>query len=154
MNKRDREMAEAIERAEADEEHEDATRTYGRPAPPRQPSQVYTVRVPVDRLEVLRRVASDRGENPSTLMREWVLERLDTEVAGRPPIDEVLEAVARDVSQLRRDVEGLTASGARTRAAGTGVKAARSSAKRTTNSKPKGAAAKKPHRATQKRRAS
>lgn len=142
-------MAAAIEQAEADEEHEDAKRSYVRPPRPRQPSQVYTVRVPVDRLEALRELAGDRGENPSSLMREWVLERLDAEVAGHPPIDEMLLAVARDVSQLRRQVEGMTGS---TRTARTTAKTPRSSTKA---AKPKAeAASKKAEGRTQKRRAS
>lgn len=121
-------MAAAIEQAEAEDQHEDAERSYVRPARPRQPSQVYTVRVPVDRLEALRQLAGDRGENPSTLMREWVLERLDAEAAGNPPMDEMLQAVARDVSHLRRTVESMT-SGGRARTARTTAKTPRSSAK-------------------------
>lgn len=128
MSKREREMAAAVEHAEAEDEREDAGRSYARPARPRQPSQVYTVRVPVERLEALRQLAGDRGENPSTLMRGWVLERLDAEVAGHPPMDEMLQAVARDVSQLRRQVDGMTRS-TRTRTARSGGKASRSSAK-------------------------
>lgn len=50
-----------------------------------EPSQVYTVRIPVGRLEELRRVAEQRGEAPSALLRRWALERLDAEV-GRDPL--------------------------------------------------------------------
>ncbi len=46
-------------------------------APPREPSQVYSVRIPVDKLELLRRVAAEHHEAPSVLMRKWVLERLE-----------------------------------------------------------------------------
>jgi len=48
------------------------------PAPPRQPSQVYSLRIPVDRLEFIRQVAAEHNELPSALMRRWVLERLET----------------------------------------------------------------------------
>jgi len=49
--------------------------------PPRDPSQVYSLRVPVRRLEELRRRAESEGVEPSALMRRWVLERLDQEQA-------------------------------------------------------------------------
>jgi hypothetical protein len=42
------------------------------------PSQVYTVRIPVSRLRELRVMADKLGEPPSSLIRRWVLERLDT----------------------------------------------------------------------------
>lgn len=45
-------------------------------------SQVYSIRVPVDRLEDLRQLAAARGEAPTALMRQWVLERLDAETLG------------------------------------------------------------------------
>ncbi len=44
---------------------------------PREPSQVYSVRIPVEKLELLRRVAAEHHEAPSVLIRKWVLERLD-----------------------------------------------------------------------------
>jgi hypothetical protein len=47
------------------------------PAPPRQPSQVYSLRIPVEKLELLRQVAAEHNEVPSALMRRWVLERLE-----------------------------------------------------------------------------
>ncbi|MFI9380557.1 hypothetical protein [Kutzneria sp. NPDC052558] len=45
--------------------------------PPRNPSAVYSVRIPVDRIEQLRRVAEERGMQPTALMRTWVLAQLD-----------------------------------------------------------------------------
>jgi hypothetical protein len=82
--KREKEMAEAIERLEAEEraratEGIEETRRYAKPRRPTSPSQVYSVRVPADRLEELRRVAAKRGLQPSTLLRKWVIERLDEE---------------------------------------------------------------------------
>jgi predicted DNA-binding protein len=44
---------------------------------PESPSQVYSVRVPVDRIEMLRIVAARLGKAPSALIREWVIENLD-----------------------------------------------------------------------------
>ena len=52
-------------------------------------SQVYTLRMPVDRLGELRAIAEQSGEQPSTLMRRWVLERLDSEQARSPDLSDV-----------------------------------------------------------------
>ncbi len=52
-------------------------------------SHVYTVRMPADRLAELREVAERFGEQPSTLMRRWVLERLDDEHEHQPDLDDV-----------------------------------------------------------------
>jgi hypothetical protein len=49
-------------------------------------SQVYSVRIPVDRLEQLRRLAADLGVRPTALLRQFVLDRLDQEFA---PVDVV-----------------------------------------------------------------
>jgi hypothetical protein len=46
----------------------------------RSPSQVYSIRVPVDRLEQVRSLASARGLAPTAMMRQWVLARLDDEM--------------------------------------------------------------------------
>lgn len=61
------------------------------------PSQVYSVRIPVDRLEQLRRLAEDRGVAPTVLMRQFVLERLDLETS---PIS-LHHEHPRDVNELR-----------------------------------------------------
>ena len=62
-----------------DYEDIDDGRPYGRLQAPTSPSQVYSIRIPVERLEELRRVAEMKGQAPSALMRSWVLERLGTE---------------------------------------------------------------------------
>jgi hypothetical protein len=46
-----------------------------------EPSVIYNVRMPAGRLEQLRQLADQAGVPPSTLMRGWVLERLDRELA-------------------------------------------------------------------------
>lgn len=48
---------------------------------PAAPTQVYSLRIPVERLAQLRRVADRRGMAPSALMRTWVLAALDAEDA-------------------------------------------------------------------------
>lgn len=52
-------------------------------------SQVYTVRMPAERLAELRAIAQRSGEQPSTLMRRWVLERMDTERSHEPDLADV-----------------------------------------------------------------
>jgi hypothetical protein len=47
---------------------------------PKDPSEVYSLRVPVGRLEEVRRLAATHHETPAALLRRWVLERLDEEV--------------------------------------------------------------------------
>ena len=86
MTKRDRadELREEAERFEREQERPDAddlayvrVRRYVK-----EPSQVYAIRIPVSRLEEFRRLAQEAGEQPASLMREWVLERLDEETSG------------------------------------------------------------------------
>jgi len=74
------------EEAEHAEQHRDDELApgYRRPRPPREPAQVYSLRIPVDRLEQLRRLAAEKHLTPSALMRAWVLERLDAEDASQP----------------------------------------------------------------------
>jgi Cdc6-like AAA superfamily ATPase len=104
------------EEAEHAEQHRDDELApgYRRARPPREPAQVYSLRIPVDRLEQLRRLAADKHMTPSALMRSWVLERLDAEasaeasvlvVAGDPGAGKtaVLQALLREV--VREELE-------------------------------------------------
>ncbi len=93
-------------------EAEQAEQRRGRPAgrlhrarPPREPAQVYSVRMPVDRLEQLRSVAEHEGLSPSALMRAWVLERLDQELPSGAVID--LAGRLRDLirAEVREEME-------------------------------------------------
>lgn len=45
----------------------------------KEPSQVYSLRIPVDRLEQLRQRAEQQHVAPTVLMRRWILDRLDDE---------------------------------------------------------------------------
>ncbi|MBE1499829.1 hypothetical protein H4696_006929 [Amycolatopsis lexingtonensis] len=45
--------------------------------PSKRPSAVYSVRIPVDRIEELRSLAVERGVQPTALIRTWVLAQLD-----------------------------------------------------------------------------
>lgn len=92
--------------AELFEEQKDVRKKggYVRPLPPRTPSQIYTVRVPVDRVEELRRLADARGVRPSVLVRQWLLEKLDEE--SRREIGEPAEFRA-ELLGVRRDLDRL-----------------------------------------------
>jgi len=70
-------LREEAERAELEEDTDEDV-WVPRKAP-RQPSMVYSIRIPVGRVEELRRVAAAAGLNPSAMVRQWVLERLDAE---------------------------------------------------------------------------
>lgn len=55
-------------------------------------SQVYSIRVPVEQLSQLRRLAKDRGTAPTAMMREWVLARLEAEIGASAAEDSLQEA--------------------------------------------------------------
>jgi hypothetical protein len=73
-----REAAEAEARASAEERGEIAP-TPGQRGRKRaaDPSQVYAVRIPVSRLHRLQQVAASLNVQPTALIRQWVIERLD-----------------------------------------------------------------------------
>lgn len=52
-------------------------------------SHVYTARMPADRLAELKDVAARFGEQPSALIRRWVLEQLDEQHQNQPDLAEV-----------------------------------------------------------------
>lgn len=66
--------------AELDDEQEQAGQAehpYHRVPRAVAPSQVYSIRLPVDRIEELRVLAAESDERPTSLIRRWVLEHLD-----------------------------------------------------------------------------
>lgn len=65
------------------------------------PSQVYSVRIPVDRLEQLRRAAAIRGSAPSALIRELVIAFLDDQ-----PLEPTITTAAEALEVLRQVVLG------------------------------------------------
>ena len=85
-----REAEEAEERIERGEQ---ARPPSHRVRLPRDRAQVYSLRMPVDRLEQLRRAAEQVGVSLSTLMRTWVLERLNAE---NPALLELLRSLVRE----------------------------------------------------------
>ncbi|WP_166354364.1 hypothetical protein [Phytoactinopolyspora limicola] len=74
-------LADEADQAEANATVDDALYVRNRHKA-KDPSQVYSLRIPVHRLEELRAVAQKSHLAPSVLMRRWVLERLDEERDG------------------------------------------------------------------------
>jgi hypothetical protein len=75
--------------------------------PPKNPSAVYSVRIPADRIEQLRRVAAERGVQPTALIRTWVLAQLDAAEQG----DERRQAWEREVRETVAHLRDLVADG-------------------------------------------
>ena len=62
--------------------------------PTKDPSQIYSLRIPLSRLEAVRELADENHTTPAALLRCWVLERLD---------EETRQAPAPDLSRAQRD---------------------------------------------------
>lgn len=73
-------------------------------------SNVYTVRMPADRIEELRVLAAQRGEQPSALMRRWVLEHLDAERGHEPDLTDVRRTLREALTTLDHIDQHRTAS--------------------------------------------
>ena len=58
--------------------------------------------MPADRLAELREVAAEHGEQPSTLMRRWVLERLEAEHHQHPTLGDVRRNLHTALDELDR----------------------------------------------------
>lgn len=93
-------IAAAVEDAETTSDDELEWTRHREPA--KNPTAVYSVRIPVDRIEELRQLAADRGVQPTALIRAWVLAQLD---AARSP-ENYAQRWERDVrataDQLRK----------------------------------------------------
>ncbi len=61
----------------------------------RREQRSYHIRMPEDRLEQLRRLADEAGLPTSTLMRQWLLERLEGELADEVPPDPRVQRAVR-----------------------------------------------------------
>lgn len=89
--------------AELFEKHKDDSRKpgdYAKPLPPRGPAQVYSVRIPVDRLAELKALAESNNLAPSTMIRDWVLERLDSE-HDPSTLESIAEEAAKATARLK-----------------------------------------------------
>ena len=63
--------------AERMEKENDAPRRHVRSLAPKDPSQVYSIRIPVAKLASLRQLAAASGLAPTAMLRGWILERLE-----------------------------------------------------------------------------
>ena len=81
MEERDIRQVLADVAAAADEQEVSVTekRRYRSRRPAIEPSQVYSIRLPVSSLRAIRQLADDRGEAPTSMLRTWVLDRLSAE---------------------------------------------------------------------------
>jgi hypothetical protein len=93
-------LAAEAEEAERHADEEDHGPSYRRKHPPRDPAQVYSLRIPVAQIEELRQLAADKGVTPSALMREWVLESMAAEKAGVPDALSVWERLREILGSL------------------------------------------------------
>lgn len=66
--------------------------------PPAEPTAVYSVRLPADRIEELRALAESRGTRPTSLLRAWAIENLDSAARRRD----------RDTERWERDMRATT----------------------------------------------
>jgi len=69
-------LAAAVDDAEATPDEKLEWMRHREPA--KSPTAVYSVRIPVDRIEELRQLAAERDVQPTALIRTWVLAQLDT----------------------------------------------------------------------------
>ena len=69
---------------------------------PRRPSMVYSIRIPVGRVEELRQVAAAAGLDPSAMVRQWVLERLDSEQSQGSEEEDLASLILATVSEMKK----------------------------------------------------
>lgn len=77
--------------------------------PPKNPSAVYSVRIPVDRIEELRQLAVERGVQPTALIRTWVLAQLDAAKSGGGDARQWETDVRATIDHLRNLLDGRPA---------------------------------------------
>lgn len=96
---------ELLDKLAAEADHAETTRDAPMPYQRRRRSgtqSVYGLRLPVERIEQLQRVAEARGIEPSVLARQWMIEQLDRAESGIPA-----PAEARWERDLRTTTEHL-----------------------------------------------
>ena len=75
-------LARVAEAAEADPDTDAEVNWARHQRPSKNPTAVYSVRIPVDRIEELRQLAVARNVQPTALIRTWVLAQLDAAKGG------------------------------------------------------------------------
>jgi len=97
-------LAEAAEDAESTRDEAPTANASRRSVPDKEPSAVYSLRIPVDQIERLRALAAVRGTSPSALLREWALERLGNETVDDTANDQITYAAQR-LREVADDLE-------------------------------------------------
>lgn len=64
--------------------------------------QVVALRMPPQLWERIRAVASEQGIGPSTLMRQWLVDRLESAKGEADDLPEALDRLAHDVERVRQ----------------------------------------------------
>jgi hypothetical protein len=105
-------------RDEVEADGDEAKVRYFRPAPPEGASQVYSIRIPVERIEELRQLAIGRGVAPTVLVRRWVLERLDAESTVRPVLRTTIQVLRYQEKPSKERVRGAATGTGRSRTTG------------------------------------
>lgn len=114
-------LAEEGARAERERDKEVRYVRVGRPPKPvAERGQVYSVRIPVERIEQLRQAAETQGKQPAVLARDWIIERLDEDRSDRIKMVRLEDArVKRDAakkeSSKRQSGKGLRKAAAKSR---------------------------------------
>jgi hypothetical protein len=101
-------LARVAEAAEAEPEAETGWVLHREPA--KSPNAVYSVRIPVDRIEELRGLAAERGLAPTALIRTWVLAQLDAARCGDEEARKWENDVRATIDHLRSLLDERTAS--------------------------------------------
>ncbi|RSD19954.1 hypothetical protein [Amycolatopsis eburnea] len=105
----DRETSDRIaEAAEADPDAEVGWVPHREPS--KGPSAVYSVRIPVDRIEELRGLAAERGVQPTALIRTWVLAQLDAARGADEKAQRWENDVRATIDHLKNLLDARTAS--------------------------------------------
>lgn len=85
----ERDIAEILKRESESFEEERSKndpRPYVRVRPPSDPSQVYSLRLPVSALGKIQDLAKAERKRPTAMLREWVIDRLEYELNETRPL--------------------------------------------------------------------
>jgi hypothetical protein len=85
------------------------------------PSQVYSVRIPLDRIEQLRQAAVSSGTTPSALIRELVVRYLDDQPAAATVAGGSVALLLHDIENVLRAHLATSAKGIEHRTEATGT---------------------------------
>jgi hypothetical protein len=103
-------LARVAEAAEADPDADAEVNWVRHQRPSKNPTAVYSVRIPVDRIEQLRQLAVARNVQPTALIRTWVLAQLDAANGGDEEARKWENDVRATIDHLKSLLDERTAS--------------------------------------------